>query len=62
MRDPRARELLEGGDLPVDRIAELCGLGTAADLRRHFTRAVGVPPHDYRRAFRAREARIPSAV
>ncbi|MFJ1989921.1 GlxA family transcriptional regulator [Streptomyces asiaticus] len=61
-RIARARELLEGGDLPVDRIAELCGLGTAANLRRHFTRAVGVPPHDYRRAFRAREARTPSAV
>ncbi|WP_435861537.1 helix-turn-helix domain-containing protein [Streptomyces milbemycinicus] len=53
-RIARARELLECGDLPVDRVAELCGLGTAANLRRHFTRAVGVPPHDYRRAFRAR--------
>ncbi|MDX3230147.1 helix-turn-helix domain-containing protein [Streptomyces sp. ME19-01-6] len=53
-RIARARELLEGGDLPVDRVAELCGLGTAANLRRHFTRAVGVPPHDYRRAFHAR--------
>ncbi|MFI0820404.1 GlxA family transcriptional regulator [Streptomyces sp. NPDC021098] len=55
-RIARARALLEGGDLPMDRIAELCGLGTAANLRRHFTRAVGVPPHDYRRAFRARES------
>ncbi|WKK25336.1 helix-turn-helix domain-containing protein [Streptomyces olivoreticuli] len=50
----RARELLEGGDLSVDRVARLCGLGTAANLRRHFTKAMGVPPQDYRRAFRAR--------
>ncbi|WP_446462045.1 hypothetical protein [Streptomyces sp. BRA346] len=25
---------------------------------RHFTRAVGVPRHDYRRAFRARESAV----
>ncbi|MET9295900.1 helix-turn-helix domain-containing protein [Streptomyces sp. NPDC003077] len=52
-RIARARELLEGSDLPVDRIADLCGLGTAANLRRHFTRTVGVPPHDYRKSYRA---------
>ncbi|MEU5427283.1 helix-turn-helix domain-containing protein [Streptomyces olivoreticuli] len=50
----RARELLESGDHSVDHVARLCGLGTAANLRRHFAKAMGVPPQDYRRAFRAR--------
>ncbi|MER7989993.1 helix-turn-helix domain-containing protein [Streptomyces noursei] len=49
----RARELLEGADLPMDRVAQIAGLGTAANLRRHFTRAMGVPPVDYRRTYRA---------
>ena len=48
----RARELLEGTDESVDRIAELVGLGTAATLRRHFHQSVGVPPDTYRRTFR----------
>ncbi|UZJ33779.1 helix-turn-helix domain-containing protein [Streptomyces endophytica] len=52
----RARELLERTDLPVDRVAELSGLGSAANLRRHFTRTVGVPPNDYRRSYRATNA------
>ncbi|WP_344025151.1 GlxA family transcriptional regulator [Streptomyces luteireticuli] len=55
-RVARARELLEGGDTPVERVAQLCGLGTAANLRRRFTKLVGVAPHDYRRAFRAKGA------
>ncbi|UBI41006.1 helix-turn-helix domain-containing protein [Streptomyces mobaraensis] len=55
-RIARARELLEASDASVDRVAELCGLGTAANLRRRFTKAVGVPPNDYRRTFRARRA------
>jgi transcriptional regulator GlxA family with amidase domain len=49
----RARELLEGTDESVDRIAELVGLGTATTLRRHFHSSVGVPPDTYRRTFRA---------
>ncbi|MFC4052846.1 GlxA family transcriptional regulator [Actinomadura syzygii] len=48
-----ARELLETTALPVDRIAERSGLGSPANLRHHFTRAVGVPPTAYRRAFAA---------
>ncbi|MES9608963.1 helix-turn-helix domain-containing protein [Actinomadura sp. NPDC000929] len=50
----RARALLESTDLPVDQVSRRSGLGSAANLRRHFTRHVGVPPTDYRRAFRAR--------
>jgi transcriptional regulator GlxA family with amidase domain len=46
-----ARELLETSRLSVEHIAERCGLGTPANLRVHFRRAVGVPPSDYRRTF-----------
>jgi len=48
----RARELLETTDLTVDRISGLCGLGTAANLRHHFMRTLGVTPSGYRRTFR----------
>lgn len=47
----RAQELLETTDLGIDRVAECTGLGTAATLRRHFHRVVGVPPDAYRRTF-----------
>jgi transcriptional regulator GlxA family with amidase domain len=50
----RAQELLETTDLGVDQVAARTGLGTAATLRRHFHRALGVPPDAYRRAFHAR--------
>jgi transcriptional regulator GlxA family with amidase domain len=48
-----ARELLEGTDLGVDRIAEQCGFGTAANFRLHFRRVVGIAPGTYRRTFTA---------
>ncbi|MEU9602877.1 helix-turn-helix domain-containing protein [Streptomyces sp. NPDC048057] len=47
----RARVLLETTDLPVEKVGELSGLGTANNLRHHFLRHVGVTPGDYRRAF-----------
>ncbi|MQS07326.1 GlxA family transcriptional regulator [Streptomyces alkaliphilus] len=50
----RARELLETTNDSVETIAGATGMGTAATLRRHFTRAVGVPPDTYRRTFRSR--------
>jgi transcriptional regulator GlxA family with amidase domain len=50
----RAQELLEATDDSVDAIAEATGMGTAATLRRHFNRTVGVPPDTYRRTFRSR--------
>ncbi|WP_204298474.1 GlxA family transcriptional regulator [Actinoplanes campanulatus] len=46
-----AQVLLERTDLPIDVIGERCGLGSAANLRRHFGIHVGVPPQQYRRAF-----------
>jgi transcriptional regulator GlxA family with amidase domain len=48
----RAQHLLEATDEPIERIATLSGFGTAANLRQHFSRAVGVAPVRYRRTFR----------
>jgi transcriptional regulator GlxA family with amidase domain len=47
-----ARRLLEGTDLPIDRVAVQAGFGTAASLRQHLHAAVGVAPAAYRRTFR----------
>jgi transcriptional regulator GlxA family with amidase domain len=47
----RARELLESGTLPVEQVAQECGLGAAANFRRHFPMTVGVSPSTYRRTF-----------
>ncbi|NUT36079.1 MAG: helix-turn-helix domain-containing protein [Hamadaea sp.] len=49
-----AQQLLETTDEPVERIAHRTGFGTAANLRQHFGRAVGVAPQTYRRVWRAR--------
>jgi AraC family transcriptional regulator, transcriptional activator FtrA len=56
----RAQELLETTDDSVEVSASRTGTGTAATLRRHFRRALGVPPDTYRRTFRAaRPDRLP---
>ncbi|MCE6999012.1 helix-turn-helix domain-containing protein [Saccharothrix sp. S26] len=56
----RAQSLLETTDLPIERVSEASGLGTATNLRRHFTAHVGVTPTDYRHSLgtgaRARKA------
>jgi AraC family transcriptional regulator, transcriptional activator FtrA len=51
-RVARAQELLERTDASVEQIAASCGMGTAATLRRHFHRTVGVPPTAYRASYR----------
>ncbi|MFD7325457.1 helix-turn-helix domain-containing protein [Streptomyces sp. NPDC059875] len=56
-RVARAQTLLESTDLPVELVGERSGLGTSANLRRHFTRTVGVSPSDYRQAFRPQDLR-----
>jgi transcriptional regulator GlxA family with amidase domain len=62
-----ARRLLETTGLPVDAIARKSGLGTADNLRKHFTRGVRTTPQAYRRAFQAPASaeapatRVPSA-
>ena len=50
-RVSHARRLLEDTGWGVDEIARICGFGSAALLRHHFRRAVGVTPMDYRRTF-----------
>jgi AraC family transcriptional regulator, transcriptional activator FtrA len=48
----RAELLLEsGGDATIAAIARRCGLGSPDTLRRHFRRARGVTPEQYRAAF-----------
>ena len=51
-RIARAQELLERTGASIEQIAASCGMGTAATLRRHFRRAIGVTPTAYRAAFR----------
>jgi transcriptional regulator GlxA family with amidase domain len=52
----RAQRLLEDTDMGIDEVAERCGFGSAALLRHHFRKVVGVAPADFRRTFAARTA------
>jgi AraC family transcriptional activator FtrA len=47
----RARELLEGSALGVDRVAEVCGFGSADTLRHHFRQHLQLSPARYRERF-----------
>ncbi len=47
-----ARRLLEGTDLPVERVAQEAGFGTTTSLRQHLHAAIGVSPLTYRRTYR----------
>lgn len=51
-----AAEHLETTDLTVDAIARRVGLGSATNLRAHFTNTYGVPPAQYRHTFNQRTA------
>ncbi|HKD98839.1 MAG TPA: helix-turn-helix domain-containing protein [Micromonosporaceae bacterium] len=55
-RVEHARRLLETTDLPVDRVAEASGFGTATSLRQHLHAEIGVAPAAYRRTFRGEAA------
>jgi len=46
-----ARELLESRDFSVDEVARRSGLGTAANLRHHMRRGIGMSPLHYRKTF-----------
>lgn len=48
----RARELLESGGLSVEEVATRVGFGSAATLRHHFRRKLGLSPATYRARFR----------
>lgn len=56
----RAQELLETTEDSIELIASRTGMGTAATLRRHFHRALGVPPDVYRRTFRNHRSPTPA--
>lgn len=47
-----ARKYLEDTDIPLERIAERCGLGSLVSMRRTFLRHLMTTPSDYRRTFR----------
>jgi transcriptional regulator GlxA family with amidase domain len=47
-----ARRLLEATEMPVEEVAQRCGLGTAANLRLHLAREASTTPTAYRNAFR----------
>lgn len=53
----QARSLLETTDNTIERIAGATGLGSGANLRAHFVRAIGTGPTAYRRAFRGQRDR-----
>jgi transcriptional regulator GlxA family with amidase domain len=53
-RVERARIALEGGDLPVETVAEQAGFGTVETMRRAFRRRLGVGPAAYRSRFKPR--------
>ncbi|MFF0744022.1 GlxA family transcriptional regulator [Streptomyces sp. NPDC004111] len=58
----RAQSLLESTDLPVEKVGELSGLGTANNLRHHFLRQLGVSPGAYRRAFPRAAPRVTASA
>lgn len=49
-----ARRLLEATNLPIDEVAERCGLGTPANLRLHLSRDTATTPTAYRRTYQGR--------
>jgi transcriptional regulator GlxA family with amidase domain len=52
LRVETARKYLEDTDMPLEIIAEKCGLGGLVSMRRTFLRHLMTTPSDYRRAFR----------
>ncbi|MFI5915813.1 GlxA family transcriptional regulator [Dactylosporangium sp. NPDC051541] len=58
-RIARTKELLETTSLTVQAIATRVGLGTSANLRQHFRRAMSISPTRHRRLFTHGGARRP---
>lgn len=51
LRVGRARELLQFGNAPIDRVAWDVGYSDPGAFRKVFTRIVGLSPSEYRRRF-----------
>lgn len=48
----RAQQLLEATDMPIGRVAEMAGFGSAASMRLHFGRTHGLTPGAWRMMYR----------
>jgi AraC family transcriptional activator FtrA len=46
-----AREMLESGRIPLDKISDRAGFGSPESFRRHFRLQVGASPGVYQRRF-----------
>jgi transcriptional regulator GlxA family with amidase domain len=57
LRVGKARELLQFGTLPIDRVAWEVGYSDPGAFRKVFTRIVGLTPGEYRRRFRVNRSR-----
>jgi transcriptional regulator GlxA family with amidase domain len=55
-RIQEARRLLEQTELAPKIVAQRCGLGSAAAMRRVFLRELGISAAEYRDKFRAQAA------
>jgi transcriptional regulator GlxA family with amidase domain len=55
-----ARRMLEDSDMPLKRIASVCGFADPSGLRRAFMRRINVSPVEYRQRFRPDESRVVS--
>lgn len=53
----RACALLEATDLTIEQVADRSGLGSAANLRKHFDRVLKTTPSGYRSAFSSKGSR-----
>lgn len=51
MRFDEAKRLLSEGNLPLKRVATICGFRDEQTLRRAFHRIAEVPPSEYRQRF-----------
>jgi len=51
IRVEAVRRILEETDVPIKRVASMCGFGQEERLRRAFSRQVGTTPVEYRRRF-----------
>ncbi len=52
-RVTKARSLLEATELTIEQVAHRSGLGSTANMRKHFDRLLSTTPSAYRSAFRS---------
>ncbi|MEM8594870.1 MAG: helix-turn-helix domain-containing protein, partial [Pseudomonadota bacterium] len=51
IRTHAAQEMLETTSVSIKAIAQRCGYGSEAQMRRAFNRVLGISPSDYRERF-----------